>query len=143
LTFVSPNPVAVHILFVRLGGSRFGVALGRRGLKHEAAYGKWALPGGFTEAETGVEAAIAEFKEELMVDVSRVRVRHVDEHYDPDTFCAIHFYAGLWPEVDPPKLQVTRESSEVQICPIATLPADLAFPYQADIIRSAIRHFAS
>jgi ADP-ribose pyrophosphatase YjhB (NUDIX family) len=143
LIFLSPNPVAAHILFVRLSEGGLGVALGRRGLSYEVAFGKWALPGGFTEAETGAEAAVSEFKEELNVDVSDISVRHVAEYYDPNTFCAIHFYAGLWPHAEPPKLEITRESSEVQICPVSSLPDDLAFPYQADVIRKAAELFAS
>lgn len=140
LIFVSPNPVAVHILFVRLENGSLGVALGRRNLRHEVAYGMWALPGGYTEAETGAQAAVSEFMEELKVDVSGVPIRHVNEHYDPSTFCAIHFYAGIWPHEQLPELHVTRESSEVMLCPIHALPTDLAFPYQAEIILEAAKH---
>lgn len=141
LIFVSPKPVAVHILLVRLADGELGVALGRRGLEYEVAYGKWALPGGFIEAETGQEAAIGEFWEELRVDVSEVQTQHVDECYDASTHCSIHFYAGLWPYAQLPELQATKESSEVQICPVNALPNDLAFPYQPDIIRRAASQY--
>lgn len=142
LIFISPNPVSVHMLFVRLPDGRLGVCMGRRGLKHEPAYGKWSLPSGFIEAETGFEAALDEFREELLVDISNIPVEHVAEYYDASTFCSLHFYAGLWPQAEPPPLQITRESSEVKIFPFDELPEDLAFSYQAEIIRRvAAQHF--
>lgn len=134
LIFVSPNPVSVHMLFVPLPDGRLGVCMGRRGLSYEVAYGKWSLPSGFIEAETGFEAAVDEFHEELLVDVSGVPLEHVAEHYDANTFCSLHFYAGLWPHTEPPQLQITRESSEVNTFPLNELPEDMAFPYQAEIV---------
>jgi ADP-ribose pyrophosphatase YjhB (NUDIX family) len=141
--FISPNPVSVHMLFVRLPDGRLGVCFGRRGLSYEVAFGKWSLPSGFIEAETGFEAAIDEFNEELRVDVSGIPVEHVAEHYDPDTFCSLHFYAGFWPHAEPPQLQTTKESSEVNIFPIDELPDNLAFPYQKAIILRVAERFTA
>jgi len=140
--FVSPLPVAVHILLVRLDDGRLGVCLGRRGLVYEIAFGKWALPGGYIEGETGEEAAIHEFGDEVGVDVSTVLLQHVAERYDPATFCSLHFYAGIWPHSDPPELQITEETTETMICPIDELPEDMAFPYQKEIIIEAAMLFA-
>jgi 8-oxo-dGTP pyrophosphatase MutT (NUDIX family) len=141
LHFISPQPVSVHILFVRLVSGGLGVVMGRRGLEYEVAFRKWALPGGFIEAETGAEAALDEFREELGVDVSSVPIEHVAERYDSSTFCSIHFYAGLWQHPVPPQLQCTRETLETGIFPIDQLPIDLAFPYQAEIIQKAALRF--
>ncbi len=136
--WVSPNPVAVHILLIDLPDNRTGVPFGLRSVREDPGFGKWSLPGGFVGCETARRAAVRELGEEFGVEINEIDALFLTDYYDAVTHCVNLFHASRWPQREPPKLEAKAENKLVRIFTLDDLPKDLAFPYQERMVMEAV-----
>lgn len=136
LLFVSPQPVAIAIVFVKRGGEWF-VPYGLRAIA--PGEGQWALPGGFLEGgETVSLAAARELFEEMGALVSEMQ--YAKEYPKPEYWLHLFFAATIWDEEVHGTFPLTpqQETREVRLFPVDDLPADSAFPEQNEIVRGLV-----
>ena len=104
---MKPEPVAVTVdlvLFTIRDQSLRILAVKRR---NDPFAGRWALPGGFIEAEEDLSAAARrELREETGVDATRVHLEQLasygEPHRDPRQRTVTVAYLGLAPDLPPP-----------------------------------------
>jgi ADP-ribose pyrophosphatase YjhB (NUDIX family) len=144
-TWVSPNPVAIGIIFWRSPGGEIHILVEQRGIQPQQK--KWAFVAGFMEPGHSVwQTVLSEAREEVGLDLSNTTRQILDQVPSKNNMIVMTFVAVLCPASDEPPT-LTPDGTETLAAewqPLAKFQgeeaaATRAFPWQDVFIPMAIR----